>query len=269
MNCPEAKDHFAAYLADDIDDASREAVRDHIAACPSCREELEGLSAVWTALGVLPREEPSGRLREGFYTMLREAKAAEARRERKKALRPRGLFEALGTGRLPAFGYSLVAILLVVGAAGGYALRSARVSAQTSALRREVQDMRRDVALAKIDRPQASERLEALSLSARLDNPDRATLRALLNTLDGDPNVNVRLAAVDALYLFRNDPAVRDGLVAALGRQFSPLVQVALIDLLVEVRERRAVDALRRLIGTGRLAAQVRDHAELGLKQIL
>jgi len=270
MNCRDARDQFAAYLADDIDEDGRDAVRDHISACAACREELEGLGAVWAALGVIPREQPSGRLREGFYKMLREAKdEADAGAAGWRRFRPRALLDGVRAFRLPAHGYALAAALLIIGAGTGYALRSTGISARTAALRQEVQDMRQAVALAKIVRPQASERLEGVGLSARLDSPDRATLNALLDTLDGDANVNVRLAAVDALYLFRNDPTVRDGLVAALGRQSSPLVQVALIDLLVEIRERRAAETLRGLIGTGRLAPQVRSHAEIGLKQIL
>jgi len=129
--------------------------------------------------------------------------------------------------------------------------------------------MRQTVALSMLDRPSASDRLEGIGWSTRLENPGRKTLQALVDTLDRDPNVNVRLAAVDALYLFRNDPGVKDSLIRSLGKQGSPLVQVALIDLLVEVRERRAADALRKLIGEARLAPQVKQHAELGLKQIM
>jgi len=79
----------------------------------------------------------------------------------------------------------------------------------------------------------------------------------------------VRLAAVDALYLFRNHPLVKDSLIRALSGQESPLVQVALIDLLVEIRERRAAEALKDLIQNARLDPDVRKHAELGLKQII
>ncbi len=270
MNCETAREQFAGYLADDIDAAAKSDVRDHIASCLSCREELEELSAVWTRLGVILREQPSGRLREGFYAMLEEAKReADAKEARREPGHIRGLLKGLLTTRKPVhvFGFSLA--LLVVGIGAGYFLREAGTADRTAALHRELQDMRRTVALSMIDRPLASDRLEGVGMSARLDSPDRKTLKALVDTLDGDPNVNVRLAAVDALYLFRNDPGVKDSLVRSLGKQGSPLVQVALIDLLVEIRERRAADALRKLIGEARLAPQVKQHAELGLKQIM
>jgi anti-sigma factor RsiW len=270
MSCEKIREQFAGYLADDIEDTAKAAVRDHIAACAACRTEIEELSAVWTRLGVIPREQPSGRLRENFYAMLEEAKReADAKDAGRAPGRLREFFRGLTAFRKPVTVYAFSLALLVVGAGAGYFLREAGTAGPTAALHRELQNMRRTVALSMIDRPQASDRLEGVGMSARLDNPDRKTLRALVDTLDGDPNVNVRLAAVDALYLFRNDPGVKDSLVRSLGRQESPLVQVALIDLLVEIRERRAAEALRKLIGEARLAPQVKQHAELGLKQIM
>ncbi len=270
MNCETAREQFAGYLADDIDAAAKGDVRDHIASCPACREELEGLSAVWTRLGVIPREQPSGRLRENFYAMLEEAKREAAAKDAGRGRgRIRDFLRGLRVIRRPAYVYAFSLALLAVGAGAGFLLREAGTAGRTAALHRELQDMRQTVALSMIDRPRASDRLEGVGMSARLDNPDRKTLEALVDTLNGDPNVNVRLAAVDALYLFRNDPGVKDSLVRSLGKQGSPLVQVALIDLLVEIRERRAADALRKLIGEARLAPQVKEHAELGLKQIM
>jgi anti-sigma factor RsiW len=270
MNCETAREQFAGYLADDIDAAAKDAVRDHIASCASCREELEGLSAVWTRLGVIPREQPSGRLRENFYAMLEEAKrAAEAKEPGRKPGRVREFLRGLPAFRKPSYVYAFSVALLIVGAGTGYILREAGTEGRTAALHQEVQDMRRTVALSMIDRPSASDRLEGVGWSTRLESPDRRTLQALVDTLDRDPNVNVRMAAVDALYLFRNDPGVKDSLVRSLGKQDSPLVQVALIDLLVEIRERRAAEALKKLIGEARLAPQVKQHAELGLKQIM
>ncbi len=270
MNCETAREQFAGYLADDVDAAAKDVVRGHIAACASCREELEELSAVWTRLGVIPREQPSGRLRENFYAFLEEAKGkADAKAAGRAPGRLREFLRGLPVLRKPAPVYAFSFALLVVGVGAGYFLRESGTAGRTAALHRELQDMRRTVALSMIDRPLASDRLEGVGMSARLDNPDRKTLQALVDTLDRDPNANVRLAAVDALYLFRNDPGVKDSLIRSLGKQESPLVQVALIDLLVDIREARAADALRKLIGKARLAPQVRQHAELGLKQII
>jgi hypothetical protein len=270
MSCEKIREQFAGYLADDIDATAKSAVRDHIAACAACRAEIEELSAVWTRLGVIPREQPSGRLRENFYAMLEDAKrTADADAAGRGRGRLREFLRGLTAFRKPSYVYAFSLALLVVGVGAGYILREAGTAGRTTAVHRELQDMRRTIALSMLDRPLASDRIEGVGWSTQLDSPDRKTLQALVDTLDSDSNINVRLAAVDALYLFRNDPGVKDSLIRSLGKQESPLVQVALIDLLVEIREARAADALRKLIGKARLSPEVKQHAELGLEQIM
>jgi hypothetical protein len=271
MNCDRIKDRFADYLTGDIDPAAEAELRAHIAACAPCRAELESLSALWAKLGVLPREQPSGRLRAGFYAMLEDYKRdldREAAGSRETG-RTKPFLQELFSFRKPAYAFSLALALLVVGIGTGYFLRAGGGQKEIAALHREVSDMRQTVALNMLDRPSATDRLEAVGWSSKVDDPDERTLRALVDTLNNDPNVNVRLAAVDALYLFRSHPLVKDSLIRALAAQDSPLVQVALIDLLVEIREGRAVEALKNLIQNARLNPEVRKHAELGLKQII
>ena len=140
--------------------------------------------------------------------------------------------------------------------------------AEISSLRQEMQSMKQTLAVSLLDQSSASERLKGVNLSIRTEKPDTSLIEALLDTLDTDPNVNVRLAAVDALYLFYDNPLVKEGLAQTLSTQDSPLVQVALIDLVVNVRERRAIDSLKNLLQTKILHPDVKQHAELGLQKI-
>jgi hypothetical protein len=95
-------------------------------------------------------------------------------------------------------------------------------------------------------------------------------LTTLLDTLRHDPNVNVRLASIDALRSFAAADSVRTGLVDALGSksQVSPLVQIALIDTLTDIRERRSVDALRTLADDQKQNEVVRQRARRGIQQL-
>jgi hypothetical protein len=97
--------------------------------------------------------------------------------------------------------------------------------------------------------------------SNRIDEPDAEVLDALLETLMHDPNVNVRLACVDALKKFGERQIVRRGALQALQRQDSPLVQAALIDFVVELREKEAVDTLRMLSRDPNINEAVRARA--------
>ena len=124
------------------------------------------------------------------------------------------------------------------------------------------------MAVSLLDQRSPSERIRGVNLSYGIEQPDTQTLTKLLDALNSDPNVNVRLAAVNALYLFRDNEIVREGLVKSLSRQSSPLVQVALIDLMVDIRERQAIDALKQLIQDEELTPEVKQRAEQSIQQL-
>jgi anti-sigma factor RsiW len=259
MNCSIIKEKYADYLTGDLDEETKREVQAHITDCTPCREELESLSAVWTKLGVLPEEQPGPALRERFYAMLE----TQIRDIDKEKSRPQSAWK-------PAFSFAFSALFLIVGLAGGYLLTSSRQGGKELArLHQEVQNMRQTVATSLLSQTSPSARLEGVSWSAQVSDPNEKTLEALFDALNSDPNVNVRLAAVDALYLFRSRPLVKDNLIRTLSRQNSPIVQVALIDLLVEIRESRAADALKQLLQSAKLNPAVKSRAELGLKQLI
>jgi anti-sigma factor RsiW len=271
MNCEKTQERFADYLTGDLDESGRAEVREHILACPACRGDLEDLTVAWARLGVLPEEQPGGPVRSRFYAMLQEYKEGlEAEKKAARAAGSRPGWRDWFTFRRPAFAASFSVLLLVLGLGAGLLLNGGRVAGvRYATLSREVQDMRQQIALSLLDRPSATERIQGIGYSAEVENPSGTTLAALFNALDADPNPNVRLAAVDALYLFRDKPGVRESLVRSLAVQPYPLVQVALIDLLVEVREARAVEALKKLVESGELTPEVKKRAEQGLRQIV
>jgi anti-sigma factor RsiW len=271
MSCERIQDRFADYLTGDLNEGARREIQDHISSCAACRTEIENLTAIWAKLGVLPQAQPSGDLRHRFYSML-EAYKNEMDAAGKTSARARLLsrWREWFTFRRPAFAASFSTFLLLMGIGTGWLVSgSGGKSARLSSLQREVQDMRQTVALSLLSQPSASERLQGISYSAAVRNPKAQTLAALVNTLNTDPNPNVRLAAAEALYLFRDQPGVRDCLTSSLAVQSSPLVQVALIDLLVEIREQRASEALKALIKNEKLNPDVKKLAEQGIKQLI
>jgi len=264
MSCEKTQERFADYLTGDLGETGRREVQEHILACAACRQDLEDLTVVWAKLGVLPDEQPGGGLRHRFYTMLEEYKdGLEAER---KAARAEGGRDWLSFRR-PAFAAAFSAFLLILGAGAGWFAGGG--GPRRASLSREVQDMRQQVALSLLSQPSAADRLQGIGYSTEVADPKDETLRALFDALDADPNPNVRLAAVEALYLFRDRPGVRERLVQSLSLQTYPLVQVALIDFLVEVREARAAEALKKLVESGELTPEVKKRAEMGLRQIV
>jgi hypothetical protein len=272
MKCDELREKSADYLSGELDEKSLGEVRGHLADCPACREELEGLSAIWTKLGVLPKEQPGSALRSRFYEMLQAYMEGMAKDQERPGFGQAlsRWFERLVPKR-PVSQFALALALVAAGLGSGYLLSVRPRSAartEVSSLKGEVDEMRRIVAVSLLKQASPSERLMGVSWSARIDRPGDDIIAALLDTLNQDRNVNVRLAAVDALYLFYGHPEVKEGLIDSLCRQTSPLVQLSLINLLVEIRERRAAEALEQLIQDEKLNPKVKKRAELGLVQL-
>jgi hypothetical protein len=267
MKCEKTIAKFADYLAGELDSTERRELDEHLAECPTCGAELRSLSETWTRLGVLPEERPSPDLRRRFYKMLEVSKGeiAKDKRAEKRALRSEG-----GWFRRPAFQLGAAAALLAVGILAGLGLgRFGRGGeASLAAVHQEMQDMRQTLAVSLMKQDSPFARLEGVGLSRELTAPKPDFVETLFQTLDNDPNVNVRLAVVDALYLYSNRPGVSDRVLQSLDTQQSPLVQAALIDLLVGLRERRAVESLRLLLEEKNLNPQVKQRAESGLRQL-
>ena len=270
MTCQKIKEKFPDFLIGDLSQKEMSSVQTHIASCTVCRQELESLSATWTKLGVLPEEQPSSSLRSRFYSMLEDYKNELTDKKTKPAFKGlwRGWIKTTGFGK-PVFQFSFALILLFMGLAAGYFFSggSGRTS-EIASLRQEMISIKETLVFSLLEQQSAAERLRGVSMSANLENPDSGLLQALLDTLKADPNINVRLAAVDALYLFYGNPQVREGIISALSSESSPIIQVALIDLMVNMRERSAVESLKNLIQTKTINPDVKKHAELGLQKI-
>jgi len=277
MNCQEARNRMPDLLRDGLGAAEAEAAREHLHSCPACWQEWSELHEIWTRLGLVPEEQPGPQLRREFYRRLeasrREAPAASRLpwRERLRRLLPdlRTAAQMLRPA-VPAMRLAAAALVVAIGFAAGFSVGSGRGNGgRVEGLSREVDRLQQQVSLSLLAQPSASARLQGLSLTSRTSAPEPALLQALLDTLDNDPSVNVRLSAVDALYLFSDREEVRSALASSLSRQTSPLVQIALIDLMVSLKEKRAAAALKKLLADGKTFPEVRQRAQSGISQIL
>jgi HEAT repeat protein len=119
-----------------------------------------------------------------------------------------------------------------------------------------------------LDKDSPTSRLEGVSWSTRVEKLDPQLLAALVNTLNHDANTNVRLSALDALEKFSEDDSARKAMIDSLVMQKSPLVQIALIDALVHMRDRGAVDEFRKLSKQPDVNAAVQQRARWGLEKL-
>ena len=126
MKCSQIKKRFSDFLTGEIDEKARKEIEKHVTACGSCRDELESLSAIWTKLGVIPEEQPSGEVRTRFYTMLEAYKQGMVQESPPSRLKKvfHDVFDTVWPKR-PAYQFSLALVFLIIGVTAGIFLSTA------------------------------------------------------------------------------------------------------------------------------------------------
>lgn len=271
MTCEQIATLLPDYLHAALATEDRRLVESHLQSCELCKDEV----ALWQKLALLPQEEPGPGARTRFHAMLEAYQAGRLPQDhpRKRGWNILPGFLSGNWLRTPAAGLAWAILLLAIGFLAGRSMNPPNHSEQQLAqVRDDLANMRQLVTLSLLQQQSASERLQAIAQATAWNlsekRPDPKVLSALMHTLRSDNNVDVRLAAVDALGRFHGDPQVQQGLMDALRTQDSPLVQVALIDLMVETKDANAVQQLKQFEQDPKVNPTVRQRAQWGIKQL-
>ena len=123
--------------------------------------------------------------------------------------------------------------------------------------------------LSMLEKESATQRLKAVSLTSDMDQVSEKVTNALFATLNNDENVNVRLAALEALTSFSKESTVRAKLIGSIATQDSPLVQMALAELMVSIQEKKSVDALKQLLQNEKTPKEVKTKISESIKVLI
>ena len=278
MTCDETKLLLSEYWSQSLGEAQELAFEAHLVTCDPCRGEVERLGEIWKNLALIPGStkdfEPSVNMRSRFYETL------GAYRQGLDSAPKLSLWQKIVAywPKQPQWQMASSFALLVVGLGVGYMIRpgvQAPVQGQAPAqggelsqLRGEVSSMRQMVALSLMQQQSAGERLRGVSYAYQAPSSDTQVLSALLTAVNQDDSVNVRLSAVDALHAFGSSPVMRSAVLQSIRKQHTPLVQVALIDLLVDLKEKDAVPELGALAADSGINESVRQHAKWAMGKL-
>lgn len=162
--------------------------------------------------------------------------------------------------------------LILIGFAAGWFYspgESGSVATMSNSDQPSTASIRNVLAFDAVARTSASDRIQAVNQSYELDQADRETTLLLINTLNFDANINVRLAACQALLHFEREAGVREALIQSLRIQKDPNVQLTLIEALVAIKEKRAATDMQRLARNQQVLDVVRLKAEEGASVLL
>jgi anti-sigma factor RsiW len=264
MKCEHIAELLPDYLQGRLSAEQHHSVEAHLEQCADCSEEV----VIWRKLSLLPVAQPGPASRARFEAMLQAYQAGRSNQpaddspSRKRASAWNwNVFHWL---RSPLGAVAWSAALLVIGVYAGlhFAAPKEARSQDLAAMQSELASMKQLVVLSMLQQQSASARLEGVTWSTRDQQLDPQVLSALLHTLRYDASVDVRLAALDALSRHGRQPQVHKAVLDSLQQQQSPLVQVALIDLLLEWRDRDAAHRLQELEQTPNLNPTVRQRVE-------
>ncbi|MEM6523326.1 MAG: HEAT repeat domain-containing protein [Bacteroidota bacterium] len=214
--------------------------------------EFAELQAFYNRLILDNSSEPSAKLNTRFYSMLAEQKTNASKSWF-------NTFNELWYSK-PVVRWAYGFILVGFGLTVGLILKTNDSSnTEINKLSAEVKEMKEMMMLSLLEEESINDRLKAVSLSRELPEASERIISALLETLNNDENVNVRLSALEALVPYADDSKVRVGLVASIAKQESPLVQMGLAEMMLVLQEKRSVDALKNLLENQETPAEVKE----------
>ncbi|HLN54721.1 MAG TPA: hypothetical protein VK207_01945 [Bacteroidales bacterium] len=129
---------------------------------------------------------------------------------------------------------------------------------ELTGLSREVNDLRETLVLTMLDQNSASERIKAVNMIRELGTPNGTIIENLFKALNTDENDNVRLLALEALVKYADNKEVREGLVASISKQTSPMIQLRMTEIMTALNEKSSVTEFRRLLENPELNYSIR-----------
>ncbi|MBN1339321.1 MAG: HEAT repeat domain-containing protein [Bacteroidales bacterium] len=257
-DCNSIKGLFIDFADKNLDEKLTLVVREHIASCSSCRHELDALSEVISGLTTMADVEPPSGMKERFLSKLKEEKVRTSRE--RDGLRKVWLYNPFSQ---IAAGLAILLTGVLLGIVLG--MPSSKNHNDIVELRNELDATKQMLFMSKLDQSSASQRIQAVNLIQDFPQPGDNILSALIQTMNGDDNVNVRIAAVYALAQFNSSRLVRDALAESLSLQKDPLVQITLINVLVQIREEKAKGPIMDILQKKETIDAVKQMAEKGL----
>ncbi len=226
-------------LTGEISEKEEKALEQFLEANPEVKTELNDLEKTWDLFEDIDRPAPSQSMDARFEGMM----AAYAHRQ--KESRP-NVLDWIVEQMTRSWQVGLAALVMGL-FIGWWMLPSQDQQQDIQQLSNEIQSMKEMMMLTLIEQPKAQERIRAVNLAAELPKADAKVVNALIATLNNDDNVNVRLASLESLVRYVDEPNVRQALVDALKMQESPLVLIAIADVLVAIQERSSVETMEQL----------------------
>ena len=233
-------DQIPDYLDGNLNPSEKTKFEQHVAQCAECQKELEEMK---TFFNVFEEDAPvpTDRLKAKFDSVLEEEKMNQG-----KVVQLETKSSSNWTGNVLKIAASIA--LLVAAFQMGSLFQQQKVNEDIAQLRDETNHMKQTAMLSLMENQSASKRIQGVNYIEEFEQPDEAIIQALANRLLYDENDNVRMTAFEALAKFTSSEMVKNTFIEALEQEQNPSIQVAIIQALVQIQEKKAAEPMKKLL---------------------
>ncbi|SFE75643.1 HEAT repeat domain-containing protein [Thermoflexibacter ruber] len=289
MNCEEIKIHLIDLIDNNLPTELQKEVEEGLANCPDCQQEYEELKILFQTFQNQPLVPTPKALDDNFYAFLEKEKAVERLSksfmeiisedtDNGKVDRVDGTsdlqkaktftFASVFTRKASLLRIAASIALLIATFFFGRQSVTEQNSEAIALLKQEIANTKNLVMLNMLKQASASDRIKAVSYVYEMEDADKETIDALVNVMNYDKSINVRLEAINALYYFGDKKEVRQAMTKSLRLQTEPNLQIALIETLVRLKEKEAVNEIQKLMENKQLPDIVKFKAAEGVGEL-
>jgi hypothetical protein len=244
------------YIDNKLNTVDRHTIEQELVNNPEAYKLYEELKEVIHVMDKASGMEPTAELKAGFDEMLEN----EIRASKKGKV----IFFQPAFYRVAA----AIALLIVGGGLGYWVSKQYDQHQRLAEIEKQLEANKQIMMSMIVNQQSASQRIQGMNVAMKIEKADNEIVSALVKAMNEDPNSNVRLAALEALSKFSSDPAVRKILIESLSTQKDPVVQIALIQLMVEMNEKGVMKDLQKIVDDSETMQAVKDEAYSGILKL-
>ncbi|MBS1489921.1 MAG: HEAT repeat domain-containing protein [Bacteroidetes bacterium] len=246
------------YIEGNLKDADRALIENEMEQNAGTKKQYHQLKEVMGLLNQTHHIELSHSLQSNFEKLLQQEMASNKKTSKQISITPWVL-------RIAA-----VLVLVFVGAViMDRFIEKQEHEKEVAAIKKELNDNKKLMMALLQNQQSASQRLQGAMVAYEMNNSDDDIVNALVTTMNEDTNSNVRLSALEALGKFYRQNHVRSALIKSLSTQKDPVVQMALIRMLVKMKEKEVVTQLEKMTHDDSVIKAVKDEAHWGILRLI
>jgi hypothetical protein len=250
--CDEIKYDLPEYIDGKLDKKSSDLVESHLEKCETCRNLHSEMQSFLQFTDSFPEIEPPKGMKEEFLEIFEMEK-----------------MQLVKSIWFPSWIKIAASVLIIAGTfITGYF--SGSKNKEITSLQAELTAMKQEVLLAGLSEYSGPQKIQAVYNIKSSGQASETLVNALVNTMNSDKNVNVRLAAINALSeMMDKNPKIKTELIKSLSVQENPLLQISLIQVLTESGVKEAKDEIESISNNENTNEQVKEYAKNMVKTII